>query len=678
MVTRRGIRQPWGESPPGRARGLDGLRALAVLAVVVFHVDPGLLPGGWIGVDVFFVISGYVITSVLDEEYRRTGRLALGAFWRRRARRLLPALLTVALAVAVLAGIFRGRLWYGLRGDLLAAVGYASNWWEVARHSSHSAGHGDPAPLLHLWSLAVEEQFYLLWPFLAWGLLAAVRARRGHRARGTAAALAALASFTAMAVLYTPLQDPSRVYFGTDTHAGGLLLGAALAFVLPLGRARRPARTGTAKRASRIADLAGAAGLCVLLVTAYALPGDSPLPYWGGLVLVSAAATAVLPAALAADGRVRRVLSFRPAVWVGRRSYAVYLWHWPLIAVIRHLRPEFAASTAGRAFLVLFPLLLASLSWRYVERPVLRHGLRGALSRIGPAFRGISRPAVGAAWTAAAVVVLGTAVFAVVLSPAYSPRERQLTEAAAQRPQEQRKFVPGAPGAPAPWLVRTTGSSALHGPAQAPGRQQAARHPAPDPGPGHGQADGDQPGRGHIGKGHAGKPQDGKPPKPAAKREPGRRVTAIGDSVLMSASDPLRDALPGVDVQARVGLQMGAVPSLLRELDRTGRLRRTVVIACGANGTFDAPVLREVREAAGPRRTLAYVTTHSPRGWQDEVNGMLKRAAAPRGGSTTLIDWHKAVARTPGRLYSDRTHPTPTGARQYARLIAGAVGRTAT
>jgi peptidoglycan/LPS O-acetylase OafA/YrhL len=211
--------------------GLDGLRALAVIVVLLYHADLPWLPGGFLGVEVFFVISSYLITALLVAEWRQHGRIDLKAFWFRRARRLLLALyllLAVTLAYAV---VFLPEEVTGLRSDVIAALGYVTNWYLVFGHESYFEAIGRPSLLKHLWSLAVEEQFYLLWPpVLAVGL--SMGARRWRERRVLLVALSgAAASAVLMGALYRPEADPSRLYFGTDTRATGLLMGAALALV---------------------------------------------------------------------------------------------------------------------------------------------------------------------------------------------------------------------------------------------------------------------------------------------------------------------------------------------------------------------------------------------------------------------------------------------------------------
>src|ERR671913_988058 len=234
--------------------GLDGLRAIAVLAVIAYHLNPTWAPGGLLGVGVFFTLSGYLITDLLLGQQAATGCLQLGDFWLRRARRLLPALFLMLAVVVAGVTLLDGFLLPGLRGDVLAAVGYVSNWWNIVREASYFARFGPPPPLDHLWSLAVEEQFYLIWPFLLWLGLRYVPGR--YVLAGVTLAGAAL-SAAAMAWIYEPGVDPTRVYEGTDTRAFGLLLAAALAMVWPSRKLRADLIT---IRGRLLLDTAGVAG----------------------------------------------------------------------------------------------------------------------------------------------------------------------------------------------------------------------------------------------------------------------------------------------------------------------------------------------------------------------------------------------------------------------------------
>jgi peptidoglycan/LPS O-acetylase OafA/YrhL len=345
--------------------GVDGLRALAVLAVFVyhFHNGGGWLPGGFLGVDVFFVISGYLITSLLLSEFRRTGRVDLVRFWLRRARRLLPAVGVLIGMVMVLAVFFSFGEIAVLRRDALASMGYVTNWELIFSHQSYFEAFARPSLFRHLWSLAVEEQFYLLWPLA----FAFCMTRFGHRRLLLGVIAGALASSLLMAILFDPA-NPNRVFYGTDTRATPLLVGVALAFVWHPERLK--AKTGSLAPAAL--NALGALGLAMVLLTFLTVHDYDLSLYRGGFLLLSLWSALLIGALAHPAAQIGLVVGNPAARWLGLRSYSFYLWHWP---VLQLTRPGIDVSLHGP---VLFTLqlaattLLADLSYRYVEQPFRR------------------------------------------------------------------------------------------------------------------------------------------------------------------------------------------------------------------------------------------------------------------------------------------------------------------
>jgi peptidoglycan/LPS O-acetylase OafA/YrhL/lysophospholipase L1-like esterase len=369
--------------------GLDGLRALAVLAVIAFHEQFSWAPGGLLGVGVFFTLSGFLITGLLVSQWNAESRIALGTFWLHRARRLLPALFVMlAVVTAWVTVADRARLG-PLRGAVAAAVGYYSNWYLIIKNQSYFARFAPPAPLDHLWSLAVEEQFYLLWPLLLLGGLLLLRRWKGSVAwLIVPTALLAAASASAMWVWYQPGLDPTRVYEGTDTRAFGLLIGAMLALAWPPNRKRtrgahiRQGENETAessrlarKKAGPWLDVAGLAGLAVIGVMIWRVSEYSPFAYRGGLVLLSFATVAAVAASVYPGTLVGKALGWGPLRWIGVRSYGIYLWHFPVIVLTT--KPNTKPTPVEALLQIAASVLLAAISWQLVEEPV-RHG---AISR---------------------------------------------------------------------------------------------------------------------------------------------------------------------------------------------------------------------------------------------------------------------------------------------------------
>ncbi|MEN3362017.1 MAG: hypothetical protein V7637_5999, partial [Mycobacteriales bacterium] len=413
--------------------GLDGVRGLAVVAVLLYHAQLSWARGGFLGVDVFFVLSGFLITRLLLAEWHRWGSIDLRAFWLRRARRLLPALFLVLLAVALYASVLAsaGQL-ATIRGDALATLGYVANWRFVFARQSYFAQYDEPSPLRHMWSLGIEEQFYLLFPLLLIGLLT-LRLRRP--ALATVFGAGALGSAALAAVLYHPGADPSRVYYGTDTRLQALLVGAlAAALFRPApqaaparshaGRARStvpagpspadaaPARSqdaaagrvdgrsGYPARAAylSVAGLAvplpgrrsfGLLGLAGLLACFGTARDTAGWLYRGGFLLIALVAAAVIVAAATDGSLTARVLSVEPLRRLGLISYGLYLWHWPVYVVLTPSRV--GVEGAGLVLLRLaVSMALATASYLLVERPVRAGALgrRWSVRRLRPAAAG--------------------------------------------------------------------------------------------------------------------------------------------------------------------------------------------------------------------------------------------------------------------------------------------------
>ena len=367
---------------------LDGLRALAVAGVLAYHLGFGWASGGFLGVDLFFVLSGFLITSLLLEEWVTTTRIRLGSFWARRARRLLPALFLVLVAIAAYV-VLNGRFGppgssaqvdlSALRGDALATLFYVANWHSIFAHQSYFAQFSAPSPLEHTWSLAIEEQFYLVWPPLLLLILTLAKGR-WRKVGAIVTITGALISAGLMALLYHG-GDPTRVYFGTDTHAFDMLAGATIAMVA----AARPQPGKTARKVLHLAAPVAIGLLCVFWVTAgtpastAGTLGSLPRGYMfhGGFLLC-----AVLAALVVAEvrqfhqGPLGTVLSIQPLRWIGTISYGIYLWHWPIFVYLNQARTGWSQPGLDLARVGL-TLIVATASYYLVERPIRQHKLRG-------------------------------------------------------------------------------------------------------------------------------------------------------------------------------------------------------------------------------------------------------------------------------------------------------------
>lgn len=738
----------------GYLPGLDGLRALAVLAVLLYHADVLWLPGGFLGVEIFFVVSGYLITSLLLAEYRADHKINFKIFWQRRARRLLPALFAVLIAVLVYMVIWLPDEVAGIRADVLAAFTYITNWYLITAEKSYFETIGRPSLLRHLWSLAVEEQFYLLWPLI----FAFVLARLKTRGALLLLMLGATASALWMGWLYHPDTDPSRVYYGTDTRAAGLLIGAALAFVWS------PKADG-AKRNWRhwLLDGVGLAALGGLVAAGLLLDEFSPFMYQGGMLLVSAATAFVIAAVVHPKSPLLApLLGIGILQWIGLRSYGLYLWHWPLFMVTRPQLDTPLEGTPLFVFRFALTFLIAEISYRLIETPIRSGGL-GKAWNVWTQTRGERRWSLGAASLVvmsvmlAGGVTLGSVVVnaqappqpdfilaapeeeasafveqespainedalaeeeTIVLPPTAAEQATDVlpTDAPDQvaspvtsemlsvslvngeenQGKQEPEVLPIAPLASVTdsWVQRITlartsiiyirendfdsafrrtlprkqvtkscGTECVAllefremkgdrvKPAAAPKR---APTPAPPPAP---------------------KPVVAKVETPLPPRAGPAQVLAIGDSVMLGASNYLRKSVVALDVDAKLGRQVSTAIRLLQAYKDANRLAPVVVIHLGNNGTFSPKQFDELMTLLNSSQRVVFLTNKVPRKWQEPNNHALVEGVK-RYPNAVLIDWNAASAPHPEWFWKDGIHLRPEGAQVYANLIAGTLEQT--
>ncbi len=610
--------------------GLDGLRAVAVLAVIGYHLSSSWVPGGLLGVGVFFVLSGYLITDLLLAEHRRHGRISFRRFWARRARRLLPALFVMLFVVLGWVTLLDPGQLPALRSDLPAALLYVSNWWFIFHHVSYFARFGPPSPIGHLWSLAVEEQFYLVWPIL---VVAGLRFVHRRRARLLLVLALAAASAVEMGVLFVPGGDPTRVYDGTDTRAFALLVGAALAIVWPRERTVGHVEPG----ARLVLDGIGAAALLGIVSMFWLTNQYEGFLYDGGMVLLSVLTALVVAVTIHPAARLGRALGWRPLRWVGKRSYAIYLWHYPIIVLTTPV--DASEDVLRSAAQVGASLLLAGLSWRYVEEPVRHGALSRAADRLrarrsvrswsAPRLRPVCWLVATAALGNVAVCTIGLA--GLVAVPALVPSNEVTSISPHPRPHARRR-EPRHPKA-----------------LQAPGRL-GLLPPSPFP----------------VAPTTTSTTTTTLPP-PA-----GEGVTAIGDSVMIDAAPYLERLLPGIEIYARIGQQIWQVQAAVPKLRAEGVIGSRVIVELGTNATYPPGSLVALLHSLGDVQRVVLVNTRVPRPWQDSVNATIA-AVARSYPHATMVNWFAASAGHPGFFYPDGVHLDPTGAAYYARLLARAV-----
>lgn len=346
--------------------GLDGVRAVAVIAIIIYHLNPQWLSGGFLGVDTFFVISGYLITSLLLTEYHNTGKIKLMSFWLRRVKRLIPAVLFLVMGVIVLSLIFMPTEIQKVRADSIAAIFYVSNWWYIMQNVDYFEQFA-VQPLKHLWSLAIEEQFYLVFPIVLLSLLSFIRRLKSIR---IIFLILLVISMIAMMVLYVPNENVARVYFGTDTRIQTLLMGVLLALVWPpfqlKAKVNRQMRT--------MIDTAGVVGLAILFICFKFVSEANSILYYGGFFLISTVTLLVIASSVHPSGYFAKFLGNKVFTFIGSRSYSLYLWHYPIIVLIHHQFVQGQIPPLVYVVEILLMVLMAEFSYKFIEQPFRKEG----------------------------------------------------------------------------------------------------------------------------------------------------------------------------------------------------------------------------------------------------------------------------------------------------------------
>ena len=628
--------------------GLDGLRAIAVLLVIVYHFWPTVLPGGMIGVDIFFVISGFLITSLLLREGALNGRIALGSFWIRRARRLLPAIALMILVLGPVSLIVGGDIQVNLGRQLLGAATFSSNWISIFAGNDYFA-QTSPELFTNFWSLAVEEQFYVLWPLLivASGLLLGRRWRRFS----VVMVLGIVASLGAATFLLMNGAPVSRIYYGTDTHLYGLLLGALLAFARPWSL-YPPIGKKALYRVAQPFGLVAFIRVMVSWLSLFALipyailvpesaPGAIPWGLFGASLLALGVIQGMLPDMLAgASEALRRLLNFAPLRWVGERSYGLYLWHWPL-AVVMHYVLGADRSPLVNVGVLVATFAIAEMSYRWVETPIRRHGFRGSANRVIASFQNATVKALPIALTLLVIAAAGATGVAVRTAPAMTTAQQSVEDgkrAAAERLKARQEARASASANPTTKDGKDAKATASANPS-ASASQEAT-----------GPIDSSQ-------------------------------VTVVGDSIVVATSPDLYDKMPEAQINAAEGRTIANALPIIKSMGANGQIRKTLVLSVTANSTILDGQLDQVLAAMPADSKLVLVTGYGPRNlsWIEYSNTKIREFASQHSDRVIIADWNSAIRQAlqtqSGLLASDGVHPEAAGQELYARVVEQAIAK---
>ncbi len=614
--------------------GFDGIRALAVVGVIVYHLLPYNLQGGYLGVPTFFVVSGYLITDLLLQEWEQNGRIDFFGFYARRLKRLYPALVFMLVGTGTYITLFARSLLTNLRSVITTNLLYLYNWWEVGHGQSYFDRFNGESPFTHLWSLSIEGQYYLIWPLILIALVLLVKRRRI-----IAYILLAFAILSGilMGLLYTGPDALNRVYYGTDTRMFSIIFGALLAVIWPSTHLR----AGISSSSRWLLNLTGIVSIAIMAYMFFELAGQNTFTYRGGMFIMAIASTTLVAACTHPGADVNRWLTNPVFRWMGTRSYGIYLYQFPVMIFYEMRFRNIAAHPfLNAAIEIILIMIISELSYRYIERPLRRYHYAHLWQSITEFLRPNSSFGLKRLWLLPALALIGICVYGSAISPTK-----------AQKTALQENIIKNQSKASANNKVALA-------------KQKKAKKLAEN--------------KRRMAK-LLNKKLTRKQYRIAKKYDLSKKqyliaanqpLTAVGDSIMADNSHDLQTVFKQAYVSAQVGRQIWQAGSVLHSLKQRGELAPNVLINLGTNSPMTDAQINKVVRIVGKNHKIFWVNTHVPtRNWEAEVNATIGRASR-RYSNFYVIDWHKFSVSHPSWFWQDNVHPNPQGNVKYTHLVA--------
>ncbi|WP_430610153.1 acyltransferase family protein [Enterococcus sp. DIV0876] len=611
--------------------GFDGIRTLAVIGVILYHLLPTQMRGGYLGVPVFFVVSGYLITDLLRQEWDQNGKIKVMDFYVRRMKRLYPGMVVMLVLAAAYITLFQRNLLNNLRGVVVSSLLYYNNWWQINHGLSYFDRFGNESPFTHLWSLAVEGQNYLIWP-LIFILLMKIGKKRS-RVFNVVAGITVLSGIL-FAVLYTPGADPTRVYYGTDTRLFSVWMGSALAFIWPTTHLKK----NIPVKAKRILDLSGVVSLIGLIAAFFLLDDHLTFVYYGGMFMISLLATVLVAVTAHPGASLNRLLTNPLFSYIGKRSYGIYLYQFPVMifyeAKVGNIGENVLLHTLIELFLI---LLFSELSYRFIENPLRKFRYKNTI----PTVRGwFTKPIFSwkKPWVVPGTVVALVALVGIISAPTnyVDAQQQQLKDTIAANKKAAEETQKNANGEASESSTDSSTDSSDSSAATEAEQDVMTKYDLSES---------------------------------QVKKAESLEITAFGDSVMLDATSDLQELFPQAIVDGDVGRQLYASPDLIKSLKDQGLLRDTVLVGLGTNGSFTEAQFDSFMSEIGDRNVYWINVRVPTQRWQNEVNRMLEKMAE-KYDNMTLIDWYDLSNSQESWFYEDRVHPNPDGMVEYVKLVA--------
>ncbi|MFI2131096.1 acyltransferase family protein [Lysinibacillus fusiformis] len=616
--------------------GLDGIRALAVLAVIAYHFNFSWARGGFLGVDIFFVLSGYLITSTMLPLKGNQLTVSLKKFWIGRFRRLLPAAYVMIITSFVWAMLFHKELLHTLRGDALSSIFYSSNWWFIFHKLSYFDSFGSPSPLKNLWSLAIEEQFYVIWPVL---LMIGLYVVKKQSKLAKIVFFGAICSALLMAILYQPGADPSRVYYGTDTRCFELLIGCWLALIWPMKRlSSQKLSTSHMKKLNAISFIS----FTIFLVSIMYVDEFQTFLYRGGMFLFCLNAAVLIACVCHPVSILGRILAWKPLCWIGSRSYGIYLWHYPVMVLGTPIHEIGNPSYWRIALQLVLIVTIAECSYRFIEMPIRKEGF-WAYYRTYFVF---NKKKWGSLTFSRKVSTVMVPLFLLVFFTG-------ITGVVGEGQQSSKDSYPTA--------IKINGDEPTANPIKEPDKT------TDNPSPSKEEEVADVP---NI---ETPKPEENETNVVPEKEDAYQNILAIGDSVMIDIATSLHKVFPNITIDGKIGRQVSQAVKLAPNYASFNQSNNAIIIQLGTNGYFTNDQI-DTLLAAFANADIYLVNTRVPRSWEGKVNASLHQKSEEHE-NITLIDWHAAALNHPEYFAPDGVHLEKKGVEVLTNLIQQSINK---